>query len=212
MPARSTRTFALGCLVGLVAPLGLTVASASRPPSRRHAEPKPVLRVVKVKDYGDVLSTASGHTLYLLSVEAHSKVVCKGACLKIWPPLLVPARDHHVTVAHDVKGHIGFVARTKTHKQVTLNGYPLYTFVGDKKPAGTAGEGITHFGGTWYLVRPGATKPAATWIKPAPAATAPPSSSTTTSSSSGSGYPSGGGSSSGSGYTSGSRSSSGGSW
>ena len=29
---------------------------------------------------------------------------------------------------------------------------PLYYFAGDKGPASTAGQGIRHFGGEWYLV------------------------------------------------------------
>ena len=188
MHARLTRTFAIGCLAALAAPVCTAAAGAAQPAARHHDAPEPVLRLVAVKHYGHVLADAHGHTLYLLSAEAGSKVVCKGACLKIWPPLLVPSHVHHLRVAAEVKGRIGFVARTRTRKQVTLNGYPLYTFAGDKKPAETNGEGITHFRATWILVRPGPTKPAATRVPPSSTKSAPATSSRSKGGSSGSGW------------------------
>jgi hypothetical protein len=36
-------------------------------------------------------------------------------------------------------------------------GKPLYDFVGDKSERSIAGQGITHFGGSWYLVTPTGT-------------------------------------------------------
>ena len=42
--------------------------------------------------------------------------------------------------------------------QVTYKGHPLYTFLLDKKPGQTAGEGSTNFGAAWYALAPsGAT-------------------------------------------------------
>ena len=191
MHIRPQRALAIGASVGLALPLALAATApagaTARHTHKRHvATAKLVLREIAVKGYGDVVANATDRTLYVLSVEAGSKVVCKGACLKAWPPLLVPKSEAKVPLSPAVKGKIGFVARSKTTKQVTLNGYPLYTFVGDTKPGEANGEGIVHFGGTWYLVRPTATTPAMTRILPHKAAAKP-----TTSSSSGSGYGSG---------------------
>jgi predicted lipoprotein with Yx(FWY)xxD motif len=188
MKKRSSLAIGLACLAGLATPIGLDAAGASQKAARKAAAPLPVLRVIAVKGYGHVVADAAGHSLYLLSAEAGSKIVCKGACLSIWPPLLVPASTKALRVAPGVKGHIGYVARSRTEKQVTLNGYPLYTFVGDKKPAETSGEGITHFGGTWFLIRPSATTPAATRITPLAAKTHTPKPTTSTAGSSYSGY------------------------
>ena len=35
---------------------------------------------------------------------------------------------------------------------VTYNGWPLYTYVGDNAPGQANGEGISGFGGKWYVV------------------------------------------------------------
>jgi predicted lipoprotein with Yx(FWY)xxD motif len=34
----------------------------------------------------------------------------------------------------------------------TYHGWPLYTYSGDSGPGQTNGEGITSFGGTWYVL------------------------------------------------------------
>jgi len=39
-------------------------------------------------------------------------------------------------------------------QQVTFHGHPLYYFIRDKSAGSTAGEGINHFGGSWYVVSP----------------------------------------------------------
>jgi predicted lipoprotein with Yx(FWY)xxD motif len=39
-------------------------------------------------------------------------------------------------------------------QQVTYDGMPLHHFVRDKAAGSTAGEGITHFGSSWYVVSP----------------------------------------------------------
>jgi hypothetical protein len=44
---------------------------------------------------------------------------------------------------------------TKQHngvQQVMYAGHPLYTFVGDKRPGQTIGEGLDNFGAGWYAL------------------------------------------------------------
>ncbi len=176
----SATTVATAALVGAAALLATSPAGAAT---------TPMLREVGIRGYGPALSNARGFTLYVMNTERGGKIVCKGACLKAWPPLLVSAKTTKVTFGPAVKGKIGFVRRSATTKQVTYNGYPLYTFVGDAKPDQANGEGIKHFGGTWYMVRPKATTVAATAILPRKIATTAATKTTTkTGSSSGSGW------------------------
>jgi hypothetical protein len=53
---------------------------------------------------------------------------------------------------------IGRTTRPDGLSQLTYNGHPLYTFVNDKKPGDTNGEGISAFGGSWFAVSPAGAK------------------------------------------------------
>ncbi len=48
----------------------------------------------------------------------------------------------------------GASKRKDGRRQVTYNGWPLYTFVKDTAPGNTAGQDVEGFGGEWYLVTP----------------------------------------------------------
>ena len=156
-PRRGTGALVRRTLVlGLVAPavvLGVAAAAVA-------ASPKVV--AIRVAHYGTVIGNSSSRSLYVLSDEKGGHLHCKGGCLDVWFPLEVPAG--HVPVGAGVKGHIGTVARG-SHRQVTFNGYPVYTFAGDTGRAQSNGEKISSAGGTWYLARASATTAAGTPVK-----------------------------------------------
>lgn len=105
-----------------------------------------------------VLTTTKGRTLYSLSVEVHGKFICKGSCLSVWHPLVVPAGTRPTG---PVK--LGTIKRPDNGAtQVTYRGRPLYRFGGDAKSGEANGEGIRDVG-TWHA----ATPPRAT-TEPAP--------------------------------------------
>ncbi|HEV3212701.1 MAG TPA: hypothetical protein VGZ03_04820 [Acidimicrobiales bacterium] len=115
--------------------------------------------------YKGVLSNAAGRTLYVLSAENGGTLHCTGACVGIWPPLLVPNSTTSITLGNGVKGTIGFVTRGSA-KQVTFNTYPVYTYSGDTGASQSCGEGIKADGGTWTLTSAGATTASATQVPP----------------------------------------------
>lgn len=127
--------------------------------------------------YGQVLVDGSGRTLYLLTADTGSNSTCYGTCSSFWPP-------DHTTGMPSTSGVnaslVGTTARTDHTTQVTYKGHPLYTFAKDTKPGDVTGEGVTNFGGTWYVVGVDGNP-----ITSAPAA---PSPSPTGSSSGGGGY------------------------
>lgn len=97
-----------------------------------------------------VLAAANGHTLYSLSVEKKGKFVCtqSSGCLTLWKPLLVPIGG---SVVAPMKLKLGSVKRPEGGRQVTYRGRPLYTFVEDRAPGKTNGEGFKDVG-TWHAV------------------------------------------------------------
>ncbi len=143
----------------------------------------PALGSASFGGYPNLLINQSSRSLYVLSVERGPHFRCTShACLSIWPPMLVPKSVRSVSLGAGVKGRIGFIARSKTMKQVTFNSYPLYTYAGDTGPKQTHGQGIAADGGTWHLVRATATTPAQTFAAPVHPST------TTTKGSGGYGY------------------------
>jgi hypothetical protein len=79
--------------------------------------------------------------------------------------VLVKLSVAKVTLGANVKGKVGFYTRGMTMKQVTFNSYPLYTFSGDSGSLQSHGEGISGFGGTWYLVKASSSSASLTVFK-----------------------------------------------
>jgi predicted lipoprotein with Yx(FWY)xxD motif len=105
---------------------------------------------------GPAITTSSGHTLYLFRADHGTTRACYGKCATYWPPLMATGKP---TASGRVKSSLLGTTKRKDGKlQVTYKGHPLYTFLLDKKPGQTAGEGSTNFGAAWYALAPsGAT-------------------------------------------------------
>jgi predicted lipoprotein with Yx(FWY)xxD motif len=99
---------------------------------------------------GDVLVDRQGHTLYLFKRDSGTTSACTGACAVNWPPLRVSGTPLLGSGAK--RSDVGRTARPDGTSQLTYNGHPLYTFVNDKKPGDTNGEGVSAFGGSWFAV------------------------------------------------------------
>src|SRR4051794_29848273 len=137
------------------------VALAGCGGSTRHALPttsdgRPATVGVANTALGDVLVDRQGRTLYLFARDSGTASACTGACAANWPPLRIRGRP---LVASGAKpSDVGTTARPDGLSQLTYNGHPLYTFVNDKKPGDTNGEGINAFGGSWFAVSPAGAK------------------------------------------------------
>jgi predicted lipoprotein with Yx(FWY)xxD motif len=122
---------------------------------------------------GKVLAAPNARTLYRLSPETRSNVLCKSsACLRIWKPLLVRSKSTTVRLPAGVTGTIGFLKRG-TRYQVTLSSRPLYTYASDSRAGEANGQRIRSFGGTWLVIKIATRSPAPT-PAPEPAPTYPP--------------------------------------
>ena len=86
------------------------------------------LRTTKV---GKALVAANGRTLYLFTADKGRKSSCYGKCAAVWPPLAAA----YPTVGRGLRASL------------------LGT-----KPGDVRGEGVVHFGGSWWLVSPAGTE------------------------------------------------------
>ena len=106
------------------------------------------LRVVRTKA-GNVLASSRGLTLYYYTEDkpGSGKSVCTGGCASAWPPLAAPVR---APAGMRLPGPLGTITRPGGLKQVTINGYPIYRYAGDKAPGQAAGNGIE---GAWHVIK-----------------------------------------------------------
>jgi predicted lipoprotein with Yx(FWY)xxD motif len=123
--------------------------AASAPP--KTASGSPATLGVENSSLGKILDDGQGRTLYLFQRDSGTKSACFGPCATNWPPL----RSANPTVGGGANASmIGTTKRSDGKPQVTYNGHPLYTFTGDSSAGDTSGQGISAFGGLWYVVSP----------------------------------------------------------
>ena len=104
---------------------------------------------------GMVLANGSGLTLYYFSADkpGSGTSVCTGGCAGAWPPLAAPVK---APAGVHLPGPLGVITRPGGVRQVTLNGFPVYTYVGDKAPGQVTGDGKE---GAWHVIKLGASQP-----------------------------------------------------
>ena len=107
--------------------------SAQPQPVASGAGPNPfplgttVLLVQKTK-VGYVLAKANGQVVYTYAHDTKGGTpTCTGSCSDVWVPVTgVPK----TALGETIPGTFGLVTRSDGAKQITYNGYPLYTFKG----------------------------------------------------------------------------------
>ena len=73
---------------------------------------------------------------------------CYGSCAAYWPPVTGTA-----AASPGLPGRIGTITRTGGARQLTYNGHPLYTYIGDSAPGQAKGNNLNLNGGLWHEVR-----------------------------------------------------------
>jgi predicted lipoprotein with Yx(FWY)xxD motif len=98
---------------------------------------------------GIVLADNHGLTLYYYSADklGSGKSACTGTCATAWPPLAAPVK---APAGVRLPGKLGVITRPGGLRQVTLNGYPLYFYIGDKAAGQATGNNI---GGAWHVIK-----------------------------------------------------------
>ncbi len=104
---------------------------------------------------GNYLANSTGWSLYILTADTpySGNSTCYGTCATYWPPYIVTGNLTFSTLPSSVNASaFGTITRTGGSKQLTYDGRPLYYFSGDKAAGQINGEGLSAFGGTWYVV------------------------------------------------------------
>jgi predicted lipoprotein with Yx(FWY)xxD motif len=124
---------------------GLSLA-AEGPASTNTASSRAQVEVGHVHGVS-VLTNARGFTLYRFAPDTSSKSTCYGTCAAYWPPL-----TGRPLAGTGVTGKLGTTERTGGATQVTYDGHPLYTYIGDSAPGQATGNNINLNGGLWYEI------------------------------------------------------------
>jgi predicted lipoprotein with Yx(FWY)xxD motif len=119
--------------------------------AQRQAAQKAVkLTAADVTGLGQVLTDTDGKTLYRFAKDTATPPTssCAGDCAAAWPPLLA-------TGSVDVRGVdaklVGMLTRPDGSQQITVNGWPVYTYAKDTVAGEAKGQGV---GDTWNAVTP----------------------------------------------------------
>ena len=140
LPVARWVTVALSAVAALALALSL---AATGPASTSTSSSGARLELGKVGGVS-VLTNARGYTLYVFVPDPPDKSTCYGTCAAYWPPLTgIP------TAGTGVTGKLGTISRTGGGNQVTYDGHPLYTYVGDSHPGQANGNNINLNGGLW---------------------------------------------------------------
>jgi predicted lipoprotein with Yx(FWY)xxD motif len=95
-----------------------------------------------------VLTNSKGFTLYSFAPDTPSTSKCYGSCAAYWPPVTGTA-----PASPSLPGRIGTITRTGGSRQLTYDGHPLYTYIGDTAPGQANGNNLNLNGGLWHEVR-----------------------------------------------------------
>jgi predicted lipoprotein with Yx(FWY)xxD motif len=144
---------ALGSLA-LLAGCGGSSSSATAPPAGGRPtsvvgliSPGDTVLIVQKSDLGYVLALADGDVVYTYGNDKQGgQPTCTDSCAATWPAVTgLPMTNSGETLP----GKLGTVTLADGAKQITYNGYPLYTYKG-AAPLSTAGNGV---GGEWHVIK-----------------------------------------------------------
>lgn len=138
-----------GCSGGQV-----TVQPTLAPAPGRPSDLQPALFGISSDTLGWIVIDAQGYVLYRSELDANrpSRSACTGTCVQQWLP--VPAADP-IRVEGIDRQLIGSLTRPDGTKQLTLAGWPLYGYAGDRMPGDANGHGQD---GHWFAVTPIGTR------------------------------------------------------
>lgn len=91
-----------------------------------------------------------GRTVYIFTKDTKDAgtSACSGECAAAWPPVLDSPEFARST---GVSGTVGHLTRVDGTTQLTVDGWPIYTFAADDAAGDVTGQGVK---GSWFTLRP----------------------------------------------------------
>ena len=143
--ARAAAMTAAALAVVALVLLGVAVAGAN-PAAPAAASTSAGLKTTTIGGT-TVLTNAGGFTLYSFAPDTPTASECYGSCAAYWPPVLGTA-----PASPGLPGTVGTITRTGGARQLTYDGHPLYTYIGDSAPGQANGNNLNLNGGLWHEV------------------------------------------------------------
>jgi predicted lipoprotein with Yx(FWY)xxD motif len=103
---------------------------------------------------GAVLVDGRGRTLYMFVPDKRKRVTCVKTCAAVWPPVRLPKGGKAVAKRQAKESLLGSDSNPAGGRVVTYNGWPLYTYVGDRAAGQAKGQALNLNGGLWYVLSP----------------------------------------------------------
>lgn len=145
-------------LVAMATALAAAAAGTATAGSVDHAALKKANKVVistrRVPGLGTVLVDSRGLTLYMFVPDKRRRVTCVGTCAALWPPVFLPKGAKTAGVKGVKQKLLGSDRDPAGGRVVTYHGWPLYTYVADRKPGMATGQALNLNGGLWYVLAP----------------------------------------------------------
>jgi predicted lipoprotein with Yx(FWY)xxD motif len=103
---------------------------------------------------GTIVVDSKGMSVYMFDkdTQGSGKSSCTGGCLDAWPPVIAESDSPAVD---GVTGDVATITRDDGTVQVTLDGWPLYYWQGDKAAGDVAGQGVQD---VWWVLAPDGSK------------------------------------------------------
>ncbi len=158
---RGIAVSAVGGVSLVIALAGLLSAPASSATSRAtkvshvaRAASAVVISTRTLTSLGTVLVNGQGHTLYMFVPDKQKKVTCVRGCAVAWPPVKIAAGVKATAKGSAEAKLLSSDADPAGGRVVTYNGWPLYTWAGDRAAGQATGQALNANGGLWYVLSP----------------------------------------------------------
>lgn len=101
---------------------------------------------------GKILVNSRGLTIYVFTADTknHDSCQSKPHCTLSWAPVLTAAKPVAGAGVH--QSLLGTTMLMSGKLQVTYNGHPLYTYIGDTQKHETSYVNFPQFGGRWRAI------------------------------------------------------------